>query len=205
MLKGSINGWKSVSWLITFLFPRIVLVHVVLNFIKRVNHSTTTISISTYVAILLYWFCISAPVSLFGGLLVTWAKAIQYPVKTNHIPREIPAWTLPSWLLVLGAGMIPFGTLVTELIFFLSSIWLPEDWKWWWKSFCASGSASLFVFMYCINYLVSDPNGLSGPPSVTVYVGYLLIMAIAALLSTGSIGFLTSLYFVNALFSSTEI
>ncbi|KAL3753127.1 hypothetical protein ACJRO7_000513 [Eucalyptus globulus] len=203
-LKGSIDGWKSVSWLITFLFPGIVLIiHVALNFIM--------------------WFCISAPVTLFGGLLATWAEAFQYPVKTNHIPREIPAWTLPLWLLVLGAGMIPFGTLITELIFFLSSIWLGRfyrvsrtlciclcpllfsDWKWWWKSFCASGSASLSVFMYCINYLVSDPNGLSRPPSVTVYVGYLLIMAIAALLSTGSIGFLTSLYFVNALFSSTEI
>ncbi|KAL3753124.1 hypothetical protein ACJRO7_000510 [Eucalyptus globulus] len=199
-LKGSIDGWKSVLWLITFLFPGIILiVHVALNFIMWVNHSTAAISISTY----------------SGGLLATWAEAIQYPVKTNHIPREIP----------LGHSPRGSYTLVTELIFFLSSIWLgrfysvlgtlcicllslvilSEDWKWWWRSFCASGSASLFVFMYCINYLVSEPNGLSGPPSVTVYVGYLLIMTIAALLSTGSIGFLASLYFVNALFSSTEI
>lgn len=135
----------------------------------------------------------------------------------------------PLGLLVLGAGMIPFGTLFTELAFFLSSIWVgrfyttmsgtlcvcllslvilcaetslivtyrnlqAEDWKWWWKSFCASGSASIFVFMYCISYLVSDPYSLSGPPSVTVYVGYSLIMAIAALLSTGSIGFVALFY-----------
>ncbi|KAI6698825.1 hypothetical protein NL676_018944 [Syzygium grande] len=240
MLKGSTDGWKSVSWSITFLFPGIVLiVHMALNLIMWVNRSTAAVSISMYVTVLLLWFCISSPVTLLGGLLATWAEAIQYPVKTSHIPREIPAWTLPSWLLVLSAGMMLFVTLFIELFFFLSSLWLgrfytvsgtlclcllslvilcaetsliityrnlqAEDWKWWWKSFCASGSASVFVFMYSINYLVFDLNGLSGPPSVTVYVGYSLIMAIAALLSTGSIGFLASFYFVNGLFSSTEI
>ncbi|KAL3753139.1 hypothetical protein ACJRO7_000525 [Eucalyptus globulus] len=197
-LKGSIDGWKSVSWSITFYFPGIVLiVHTALNLIMWVNHSIAAISISTYVTILLYWFCISAPVTLFGGLLATWAEAIQYPVKTNHIPREILAWTLPSWLLVLGAGMIPSiwvgrfysmsGTLcvcLLSLVILCAETSLivtyrnlqAEDWKWWW------------------NYLVSDPYSLSGPPSVTVYVGYSLIMAIAALLSTGSIGFVALFY-----------
>ncbi|KAI6698824.1 hypothetical protein NL676_018943 [Syzygium grande] len=237
-LKGSTDGWKSVSWSITFLFPGIVLsIHTALNLVMWVNRSTTAISISMYATVLLLWFCISVPVTLLGGFLATWAEAIQYPVKTNHIPRQIPAWTLPSWLLVLSVGMIPFCLLFIELFFLLSSICLSrfysmsgtlclcllslvivcaetslivtyrnlqaEDWKWWWKSFCAS--ASIYVFMYCVNYLVFDLNGLSGPPSVTVYVGYLLIVAIGTLLSTGSIGFLASFYFVNALFSSTEI
>ncbi|KAF8041595.1 hypothetical protein BT93_A0251 [Corymbia citriodora subsp. variegata] len=240
MLKGSTDGWKLVSWSIAFLFPgTILIIHVALNLIMWVNHSITAVSISMYVRVLLLWFCISAPITLLGGLIATWAKAIQYPVKTNQIPREIPARTLPSWLLVLCAGMFPFSTLLIELFFFLSSICLSrfysvsgslclcllslviicaetsliityrnlraEDWNWWWKSFYASGSASVYVFMYCINYLVFDLLGLSGPPSVTVYVGYFLIMAIAVLLSTGSIGFLASFFFVNALFSSTEI
>lgn len=239
-LKGSTDGWKSVSGSITFLFPGIVLsIHTVLNLVMWVSHSTAAISISIYVTVLSLWFCTSAPVTLLGGFLATQAEAIQYPVKTNHIPREIPARTLPSWLLVLSVGMIPFCTLFIELFFFLSSICLSrfysmsgtlclcllslvivcaetslivsyrnlqaEDWKWWWKSFCASGSASIYVFMYCINYLVFDLNGLSGPPSVTVYVGYSLIVAIGTLLSTGSISFLASFYFVNFLFSSTEI
>ncbi|KAF8041594.1 hypothetical protein BT93_A0250 [Corymbia citriodora subsp. variegata] len=239
-LKGSTDGWKSVSWSIIFLFPGIVLsIHTALNLVMWVNQSTAAISISMYVTVLLLWFCISVPLTLLGGFLATRAEAIQYPVKTNHIPREIPARTLPSWLLVLSVGMIPFCTVFIELFFFLSSICLgrsysmsgtlclcllslvivcaetslivtyrnlqAEDWKWWWKSFCASGSASIYVFTYCINYLVFDLNGLSGPPSVTVYVGYSLIVAIGTLLSTGSIGFLASLYFVNALFSSTEI
>ncbi|KAL3753143.1 hypothetical protein ACJRO7_000529 [Eucalyptus globulus] len=239
-LKGSAYGWKSVSWLIALLFPGIIVtIHAVLNLVMWVNRSTAAISISMYITVLLLWFCISAPVTLLGGFLATWAEAIQYPVKTNHVPREIPARTLPSWLLVFGAGTIPFGTLFIELFCFLSSFWFgrfysvsgtlclcllslvvvcaetsliityrnlqAEDWKWWWKSFCASGLFSIYVFMYCINYLVTSLGGLSGTLSVIIYVGCSLIMAIAALLSTGSIGFLASFYFVKALFSSTEI
>ncbi|CAI9757167.1 unnamed protein product [Fraxinus pennsylvanica] len=64
------------------------------------------------------------PLTLSGGLLGTRAEPIQYPVRTNQIPREIPARKYPSWLLILGAGTLPFGTLFIELFFILSSIWL---------------------------------------------------------------------------------
>ncbi|KAK1273615.1 hypothetical protein QJS04_geneDACA007880 [Acorus gramineus] len=38
--------------------------------------------------------------------------------------QEIPARKFPSWLLVLGAGTLPFGTLFIEFFFILSSLWL---------------------------------------------------------------------------------
>ncbi|KAL0345961.1 UNVERIFIED_CONTAM: Transmembrane 9 superfamily member 12 [Sesamum radiatum] len=178
------------------------------------------------------------PLTLLGGHFGTRAQPIQYPVRTNQIPREIPARKYPSWLLVLGAGTLPFGTLFIELFFILSSIWLGrfyyvfgfllivlllvivcaevsvvltymhlcvEDWMWWWKAFYASGSVALYVFLYSVNYLVFDLKSLSGPVSATLYLGYSLIMAIAIMLSTGTIGFLTSFYFVHYLFSSVKI
>ncbi|KAE8676306.1 Transmembrane 9 superfamily member 12 [Hibiscus syriacus] len=76
-IKGTSEGWKSVSWSVACFFPGI-----------------------------------------------DKAEAIQYPVRTNQIPREIPARKYLSWLLVLGAGTLPFGTLFIELFFILSSIWL---------------------------------------------------------------------------------
>ncbi|PQM34509.1 transmembrane 9 superfamily member 12-like [Prunus yedoensis var. nudiflora] len=187
--------------------------------------------IAGYVAVL--------PLTLLGGFLGTQAEAIQFPVRTNQIPREIPARKYPSWLLVLGAGTLPFGTLFIELFFILSSIWLGrfyhvfgfllivllllvivcaevsvvltymhlcvEDWRWWWKAFFASGSVSLYVFLYSINYVVFDLQRLSGPVSAILYLGYSLIMATAIMLSTGTIGFLMSFYFVHYLFSSVKI
>ncbi|KAF7146805.1 hypothetical protein RHSIM_Rhsim04G0031900 [Rhododendron simsii] len=239
-IKGTSEGWRSVSWSIACFFPGIVFVILTaLNFILWGSNSTGAIPISLYFILILLWFCISVPLTLLGGLLGARAEPIQYPVRTNQIPREIPARKYPSWLLVLGAGTLPFGTLFIELFFILSSIWLGrfyyvfgfllvvllllvivcaevsvvltymhlcvEDWQWWWKAFYASGSVALYVFLYSINYLVFDLQSLSGPVSATLYLGYSLIMAIAIMLSTGTIGFLTSFYFVHYLFSSVKI
>ncbi|GMI69181.1 hypothetical protein like AT4G12650 [Hibiscus trionum] len=239
-LKGTSEGWRSVSWSVACFFPGIVFVILtVLNFILWGSKSTGAIPISLYFILLSLWFCISVPLTLLGGFLGTRAEPIQYPVRTNQIPREIPARKYPSWLLVLGAGTLPFGTLFIELFFILSSIWLGrfyyvfgfllivllllvivcaevsvvltymhlcvEDWRWWWKAFFASGSVALYVFLYSINYLVFDLQSLSGPVSAILYLGYSMIMAIAIMLSTGTIGFITSFYFVHYLFSSVKI
>ncbi|KAK4479449.1 hypothetical protein RD792_014963 [Penstemon davidsonii] len=239
-IKGSSEGWRSLSWSIACFFPGIVFVILtVLNFILWGSKSTGALPISLYFIVLSLWFCISVPLTLLGGLLGTRAEPITYPVRTNQIPREIPERKYPSWLLVLGAGTLPFGTLFIELFFILSSIWLGrfyyvfgfllivflllvivcaevsvvltymhlcvEDWMWWWKAFYASGSVALYVFLYSINYLVFDLQSLSGPVSAILYLGYSLIIAIAIMLSTGTIGFLISFYFVHYLFSSVKI
>uniref|UniRef100_A0A1J3CWS4 Transmembrane 9 superfamily member n=1 Tax=Noccaea caerulescens TaxID=107243 RepID=A0A1J3CWS4_NOCCA len=239
-VKGTSEGWRSLSWSIACFFPGIAFVILtVLNFLLWHSNSTGAIPISLYFELIALWFCISVPLTLFGGFLGTKAEAIQFPVRTNQIPREIPERKYPSWLLVLGAGTLPFGTLFIELFFIFSSIWLGrfyyvfgfllivllllvvvcaevsvvltymhlcvEDWRWWWKAFYASGSVALYVFAYSINYLVFDLQSLSGPVSAMLYIGYSLLMAIAIMLATGTIGFLTSFYFVHYLFSSVKI
>ncbi|PIN15964.1 Endosomal membrane protein, EMP70 [Handroanthus impetiginosus] len=239
-IKGSSEGWRSVSWSIACFFPGIVFVILtLLNFILWGSKSTGAIPLSLYFILFLLWFCISVPLTLVGGFLGTRAEPIQYPVRTNQIPREIPARKYPSWLLVLGAGTLPFGTLFIELFFIFSSIWLGrfyyvfgfllvvftllvivcaevsvvltymhlcvEDWMWWWKAFYASGSVALYVFLYSINYLVFDLQSLSGSVSATLYLGYSLLMAVAIMLSAGTIGVLSSFYFVHYLFSSVKI
>ncbi|KAJ6808703.1 putative transmembrane 9 superfamily member 12 [Iris pallida] len=239
-IKGSSEGWRGVSWSTACFFPGIVFVVLtILNFILWGSKSTGAIPISLYFILLSLWFCVSVPLTLLGGFIGTRAEAIELPVRTNQIPREIPARKYPSWLLVLGAGTLPFGTLFIELFFILSSIWLGrfyyvfgfllvvllllvvvcaevsvvltymhlcvEDWRWWWKAFFASGSVSLYVFLYSINYLVFDLRSLSGPVSAILYLGYSFIMALAIMLSTGTIGFLMSFYFVHYLFSSVKI
>ncbi|TYH61370.1 hypothetical protein ES332_D07G047200v1 [Gossypium tomentosum] len=179
------------------------------------------------------------PLTLVGGYFGAKAHHIEYPVRTNQIPREIPAQKYPSWLLVLGSGTLPFGTLFIELFFIMSSIWMGqvyyvfgflfivlillvvvcaevslvltymhlcvEDWKWWWKSFFASGSVAIYIFLYSINYLIFDLKSLSGPVSATLYLGYSLFMVLAVMLATGTVGFLSSFWFVHYLFASVKL
>ncbi|XP_058067509.1 transmembrane 9 superfamily member 11 [Magnolia sinica] len=237
---GDYSGWVSVSWKVSFYFPgSAFLILTGLNFLLWGSHSTGAIPISLYIILLLLWFCISVPLTLVGGYLGAKAPHIEYPVRTNQIPREIPAQKYPSWLLVLGAGTLPFGTLFIELFFIMSSIWMGrvyyvfgflfivltllvvvcaavslvltymhlcvEDWKWWWKSFFASGSVAIYMFLYSINYLVFDLKSLSGPVSATLYLGYSFLMVSAIMLATGTIGFLSSFWFVHFLFSSVKL
>ncbi|KAE8729538.1 Transmembrane 9 superfamily member 12 [Hibiscus syriacus] len=237
---GDHKGWVSVAWKAACFFPGIAfLILTTLNFLLWGSSSTGAIPFSLFVILLLLWFCISVPLTLIGGYLGAKAPHIEYPVRTNQIPREIPAQKYPSWLLVLGAGTLPFGTLFIELFFIMSSIWMGrvyyvfgfllivmillvvvcaevslvltymhlcvEDWKWWWKSFFASGSVSIYIFLYSVNYLVFNLKSLSGPVSATLYLGYSIFMVLAIMLATGTIGFLSSLWFVHYLFSSVKL
>ncbi|KAJ0523736.1 putative nonaspanin (TM9SF) [Helianthus annuus] len=237
---GDHKGWVSVCWKVACFFPGIAfLILFVLNFLLWGSHSTGAIPFSLFVILILLWFCISVPLTLVGGYFGAKAPHIEYPVRTNQIPREIPPQKYPSWLLVLGAGTLPFGTLFIELFFIMSSIWMGrvyyvfgflfivlillvvvcaevslvltymhlcvEDYKWWWKSFFASGSVALYIFLYSINYLVFDLKSLSGPVSATLYLGYSLFMVLAIMLATGTVGFLSSFWFVHYLFSSVKL
>lgn len=240
IMCGDVKGWVSVSWRVACFFPGIAfLILTTLNFLLWGSHSTGAIPFSLFVILLLLWFCISVPLTLIGGYLGAKAPHIEYPIRTNQIPREIPPQKYPSWLLVLGAGTLPFGTLFIELFFIMSSIWMGrvyyvfgfllivlillvvvcaevslvltymhlcvEDWKWWWKSFFASGSVAIYIFLYSINYLVFDLKSLSGPVSATLYLGYSLFMVLAIMLATGTVGFLSSFLFVYYLFSSVKL
>ncbi|XP_042494792.1 transmembrane 9 superfamily member 11 [Macadamia integrifolia] len=237
---GDSKGWVSISWKAACFFPGIVfLILITLNFLLWGSHSTGAIPFSLFVILILLWFCISVPLTLVGGYFGAKAPHIEYPVRTNQIPREIPAQKYPSWLLVLGAGTLPFGTLFIELFFIMSSIWMGrvyyvfgflfivlillvvvcaevslvltymhlcvEDWRWWWKSFFASGSVAIYIFLYSINYLVFDLKSLSGPVSATLYLGYSLFMVLAIMFATGTVGFLSSFWFVHYLFFSVKL
>jgi hypothetical protein len=123
-LKGTSEGWRSVSWSTACFFPGIVfIVLTVLNFMLWTRNSTGALPISLFFGLLSLWFCVSVPLTLLGGSFGTRAEPIEFPVRTNQIPREIPAKKY-SWLFILGAGTLPFGTLFIELFFILSSIWL---------------------------------------------------------------------------------
>ncbi|KAJ9551174.1 hypothetical protein OSB04_015219 [Centaurea solstitialis] len=236
---GDHKGWVSVSWKVACFFPGITfLILFALNFLLWRSSSTAAIPFSLFVILVFIWFCITIPLTFLGGYFGAKAPHIEYPVRTNHIPREIPAKKYPSWLVVLGGGALSFGALFIELFSIMSSIWMGrgyydfgflfvvlillvvvcaevslvltymhlcgEDWKWWWKSFFASGSVALYIFLYSIYYLIFKLKCLSGPVSATLYLGYSLLMVLVVMLATGAVGLLWSFWFVHYLFSSVK-
>uniref|UniRef100_A0A674N5X6 Transmembrane 9 superfamily member n=1 Tax=Takifugu rubripes TaxID=31033 RepID=A0A674N5X6_TAKRU len=117
--------WKTNVLLTALLCPGIVFADFFLmNLILWVEGSSAAIPFGTLVAILALWFGISVPLT-FVGAYFGFKKAIEQPVRTNQIPRQIPEqsfFTKPIPGIVMG-GILPFGCIFIQLFFILNSIW----------------------------------------------------------------------------------
>ncbi|XP_010899770.1 transmembrane 9 superfamily member 2 isoform X2 [Esox lucius] len=118
--------WKTNVLLTALLCPGIVFADFFLmNLILWVEGSSAAIPFGTLVAILALWFGISVPLTFIGAYFGFKKPAIEQPVRTNQIPRQIPEqsfFTKPVPGIVMG-GILPFGCIFIQLFFILNSIW----------------------------------------------------------------------------------
>ena len=121
--------WKMNTLKTAFMFPGIVFViFFVLNLFIWGEKSSGAVPFGTMFALLVLWFGISVPLAFAGSYLGYKRDAIEYPTKTNLIPRAIPeqAWYMQHVFAILVGGVLPFGAVFIELFFILSSIWLHQ-------------------------------------------------------------------------------
>ncbi|XP_023650691.1 transmembrane 9 superfamily protein member 5 [Paramormyrops kingsleyae] len=118
--------WKTNVLLTALLCPGIVFADFfIMNLILWVEGSSAAIPFGTLIAILALWFGISVPLTFAGAYFGFKKKAIEHPVRTNQIPRQIPEqsfFTKPLPGIVMG-GILPFGCIFIQLFFILNSIW----------------------------------------------------------------------------------
>ncbi|KAL2142647.1 hypothetical protein VTI28DRAFT_861 [Corynascus sepedonium] len=123
------DKWKLCIVLTPVLVPGIVFAtFFLLDLFLWAQSSSGAVPFTTMLVIILIWFIISVPLSCAGSWLGFRAPAIEPPVRTNQIPRQIPPVTsylrpVPSCLLV---GLLPFGAIFVELYFIMSSIWFSK-------------------------------------------------------------------------------
>merc|ERR1712066_973116 len=124
MWKG--EDWKRTTLLTAFLYPGIFFViFFVLNLFIWGQKSSGAVPFSTMFALLILWFGISVPLVFLGSYFGFRKQAIELPVRTNQIPRQIPAqpWFIQPVFTALVGGILPFGAVFTELFFIMSSLW----------------------------------------------------------------------------------
>lgn len=118
--------WKTNVLLTALLCPGIVFADFFLmNLILWTEGSSAAIPFGTLVAILALWFGISVPLTFVGAYFGFKKAALEQPVRTNQIPRQIPEqsfFTKPIPGIVMG-GILPFGCIFIQLFFILNSIW----------------------------------------------------------------------------------
>ncbi|XP_039119679.1 transmembrane 9 superfamily member 8-like [Dioscorea cayenensis subsp. rotundata] len=127
MFKGA--EWKQIALKTAFLFPAVVFViFFVLNALIWGEKSSGAVPFTTMFALVFLWFGISVPLVFVGSYLGFKKPAVEDPVKTNKIPRQIPeqAWYMNPIFSMLIGGILPFGAVFIELFFILTSIWLNQ-------------------------------------------------------------------------------
>ncbi|URE45528.1 eukaryotic initiation factor [Musa troglodytarum] len=121
--------WKKITLKTAFMFPGIVFgIFFMLNALIWGEKSSGAVPFGTMFALVFLWFGISVPLVFVGSYLGFKKPAIEDPVRTNKIPRQIPAlaWYMQPAFSVLVGGILPFGAVFIELFFILTSIWLNQ-------------------------------------------------------------------------------
>ncbi|GLJ13943.1 hypothetical protein SUGI_0222870 [Cryptomeria japonica] len=109
MFKGT--EWRKNTLKTAFLFPGIVFcIFFVLNTLIWGEKSSGAVPFGTMFALVALWFGISVPLVFVGSYFGYKKPAIEDPVKTNKIPRQIPeqAWYMRPFFSILIGGILPF-------------------------------------------------------------------------------------------------
>ncbi|KAE9601726.1 hypothetical protein Lal_00040640 [Lupinus albus] len=125
------NGteWKRITLRTAFMFPATAFaVFFLLNALIWGKRSSGAVPFGTMFVLVLLWFGISVPLVYVGGYVGFRKPAIEHPVKTSKMARQIPeqAWYMTSVISILIGGILPFGAVFVELFFILTSIWLHQ-------------------------------------------------------------------------------
>lgn len=127
MFQGT--DWKANTLKTAFLYPGVIfVVFCILNTLIWGQKSSGAVPFGTFIALFLMWFGISVPLVFVGSYFGFKKDPITHPVRTNKIPRQIPAqaWYMQPIFSILIGGILPFGAVFIELFFILTSMWLHQ-------------------------------------------------------------------------------
>ena len=79
-----------------------------------------------------------------------------------------------------------------------------EDWRWWWTSFLAGASTSIYVFFYSVYYFFVKTH-MHGFLQTAFYFGYTFLFCVALALVCGTTGLVSSKWFVSRIYGNIKI
>lgn len=79
-----------------------------------------------------------------------------------------------------------------------------EDYRWWWRSYLSAGSSGVYLFIYSIWYFVSKLN-INGFVPTVLYFFYMAMVSFTFFLITGSIGFISCMWFVRKIYGAIKV
>ncbi|KAK8127303.1 hypothetical protein PG984_008411 [Apiospora sp. TS-2023a] len=217
----SLNGdkWKLNIGLTPLLVPGIVFgTFFFLNLFLWANQSAGAVPMSTMLVIISIWFIISIPLSFAGSWLGFRAAPFEPPMLLvgilpfGAIFVELYFIMSSIWFskiyymfgflfLCYGLMIITCAAVTVLMVYFLLC---AENYNWQWRSFLAAGMSAGYIFANALIYLVSK-LALGSWSGTVLYIGYSALLSFLFFILTGSIGFFSSWWFVQKIYSSIKI
>jgi len=121
------KAWQRVTLLTALGFPGLCFgLFFIMNIIAIFQQSTDAVPFLTMLILVVLWFGISTPLVFLGAYFGFRQDAIEYPVNTSSIPRQIPdqPWFMGIPFTLMIGGILPFGACFVELYFIMASVWM---------------------------------------------------------------------------------
>jgi len=120
------RDWKATTFLAGTLYTGFVsALFFGLDLVLWGQASAGAVPFTTMLLLMALWFCVSLPLCFVGAYFGLKAPAIEVPVRTNVIERQVPEqpWFMNPLFSAMISGVLPFGAVFTELYFIMLSIW----------------------------------------------------------------------------------
>ncbi|KAA8905014.1 hypothetical protein TRICI_005342 [Trichomonascus ciferrii] len=141
------------------------------------------------------------PSMLIAGILPFGAIFVELYFILNSIWFHKLYYMFGFLFLCYGLMIVTSAAVTILMTYFMLT---SENYHWQWRSFFLSGSASIYIFLHAVIYWAGKLS-LGGFISNVLYLGYSLLISIVIFILTGTIGFLSSFFFVKKIYSSIKI
>merc|ERR1719482_2398576 len=147
------------------------------------------------------WYMKPLFTSLLGGILPFGAVFTELFFIMSSIWQHQIYYMFGFLVLVLLILIVTCAEISMALTYFQLT---SEDYHWWWRSFLTVGSSGGYVLLYGWIYFVTKLQ-IDKVVSVILYFGYMTIMASVFFLVTGSIGMISTFFFVRTIYGSIKV
>ena len=139
--------------------------------------------------------------SLVGGILPFGAVSVElYFIMSALWLHQI--YYIFGFLFLVGVVLLATCAEISILLCYLQLC--NEDYRWWWRSFLASGSCAAYTLLYAVWYNLTELS-LSGFVPLMLYFGYMSLISFTFFLVTGTIGFYSAFWFNVQIYSSIKV
>jgi len=123
------KSWQRATSMTALAFPGVCFsIFLTLDLVAWYMGSSDAVPVTTMMVLLVLWFGISTPLVFLGAYFGYKQDAIEFPVNTSNIPRQIPdqPWYMGIAFTMAVGGILPFGACFVELYFILASVWMDQ-------------------------------------------------------------------------------